>query len=158
VNLQQLGPTTSPTTTTPQDITIDGMAAGTSWSDIFKEGQPVDNFNDITIEIGSEPIVLAGIVESGNPITYTIEEGKEEVALLTGNVLTIVGIGTAKVTAKAAGTSDYMEAEKTITLRVVASYDWLLAPAITVEGNMFRVVGPDADRFTKFYVNEVEGV
>lgn len=156
VNLQQLGQTSSPTTTTPQDITIDGMAAGRSWSDIFREGQPVLNFDDLTVEIGSEPIVLNGSVVSGNPITYTIEEGKEDVATLSNNVLTIIGMGTAKITAMADGTDDYMEAEKTILLRVVASYDWLYAPAITVEGNSFRVVGPGADRFTKFYVNETE--
>ncbi len=157
VNLQQLGPSGSPTATTPQNITIDGMVAGTSWSDAFKEGQPVQNFDNMTIEMGSDPIVLNAAVISGNPVTYTIEAGKEDIATLAGNVLTIVGMGVAKITATAAGTADYMEAEKTITLRVVASYDWLHAPAITVEGSSFRVVGPGADRFTKLYVNDEEG-
>ena len=156
VNLQQLGPAGSPTATTPQDITIDGMAAGTSWRDIFREGQPVQGFDDMIIEMGSEPITLNATVKSGNPVSYTIEPGKDGVATLSGNILTIVGMGTAKITATAAGTADYMEAEKAITLRVVASYDWLLAPAITVEGNSFRVVGPGADRFTRFEVNGVE--
>ena len=77
-------------------------------------------------------------------------------ATLSDNVLTIVGMGTARITATASGTDDYMDAEKRVLLRVVASYGWLHAPAITVEGNSFRVVGPGADRFTKFYVNEVE--
>lgn len=156
VNLQQLGPAGSPTNTTPQNITIDGMAAGRSWRDIFREGQPVLNFDDLIVEMGSEPIVLNGTVVSGNPITYTIEEGKEDVATLSDNVLTIVGMGTARITATASGTDDYMDAEKRVLLRVVASYGWLHAPAITVEGNSFRVVGPGADRFTKFYVNEIE--
>lgn len=156
VDLQQLGPTSNPTTTTPQDITIDGMAAGKSWRDIFKDGQPVLNFDNLTAEIGSDPIELNGTVASGNPITYSIEEGKEDVATLSGNVLTIIGIGTAKITATADGTDDYMDAEKSILLRVVASYKWLQAPAITVEGNSFRVVGPGADQFTKFYVNGTE--
>lgn len=157
VNLLQLGPTSSPANTTPQNMTIDGMVAGLSWRDIFREGQPIQNFDNLTVEMGSDPVALNGTVISGNPITYTIEEGKENVAILEGNVLTIVGLGTAKVTAKADGTNDYMEAEKTITLRVVASYDWLHAPAITVEGSAFRVVGPRADRFTKLYINDVEG-
>lgn len=156
VNLQQLGPAGSPTATTPQDITIDGMAAGTDWRDIFREGQPVQGFEDMIIEMGSEPITLNATVKSGNPVSYTIEAGKEDVATLSGNILTIVGMGTVRITATADGTADYMEAEKTIMLRVVASYDWLLAPAITVEGNSFRVVGPGADRFSRFEVNGVE--
>lgn len=156
VDLQQLGPTSDPATTTPQNMTIDGMVAALSWRDIFREGQPVQNFNDMTVEVGSEPITFDGYVKSGNSITYSIEEGKESVAVLNGNVLTIVGEGSVKITATAEGTDDYMEAEKTITIRVVAGYDWLIDPTIAVVGNNVRVTGPGAERFTKIYVNGVE--
>ena len=142
---------------TPQNITIDGMVAALSWRDIFKEGQPVENFNNITVEVGADPITLGAYVESGNPVIYSIEEGKESVALLNGNVLTIVGIGEVRITAMADGTDDYSFARKTITLTVVPSLDWLQAPAIAVEGDNVRVAGPGADRFTKIYINDNEG-
>lgn len=156
VNLYQNGPTSAPTTTVPQDMTIDGMVAALSWRDIFREGQPVGNFNDITIETGSDPVIFDASVKSGNPITYHIEGGKEDVATLDGNALTIVGQGSVKITAKADGTEDLMAAEKTITVRVVASFDWLKSPAIAVAGNNVRVTGPGAERFTKIYINDTE--
>lgn len=156
VDLTQLGPTSSPSTSTPQNMTIDGMVAALSWRDIFREGQPVENFNNMTVEIGSEPIVFNGYVKSSNPVTYSIEEGKDDVATLLDNVLTIIGEGTVKVTARAEGTEDYMDAEKIITVTVVAGYDWLYAPAIAVQGNNVRVTGPGAERFTKIYINGEE--
>ena len=47
-----------------------------------------------------------------------------------------------------------------IVIEKVISYDWLQAPAIVVEGDIAKVAGPNADKFTKFTVNNgtpVEG-
>jgi hypothetical protein len=41
VNLVQLGPSSTSTTTTPQNITIDGMAAAYTWGDIFAKGDTI---------------------------------------------------------------------------------------------------------------------
>jgi hypothetical protein len=41
LRLQQLGPTATPTSTTPQNITIDGIAVTRSWADFFNSTLPV---------------------------------------------------------------------------------------------------------------------
>ena len=41
VNLVQLGPSSTATSTTPQNITIDGMAAARTWGDIFAKGDTI---------------------------------------------------------------------------------------------------------------------
>ena len=40
--------------------------------------------------------------------------------------------------------------------KTIISYDWMLKPAITVEGRTARVVGPDAEQFTQFFINDQE--
>jgi len=121
-------------------------------------GGDIDNFDDITVEVDAEPITLEASVTEGadRPIIYTIEEGKEAVATLEGNVLTIVGEGTAQITALVEGNDDYEEASKTIALTVV-SYNWLIAPAIVVHGNTVKVVGPSAENFTTIRIDGVPG-
>jgi hypothetical protein len=113
----------------------------------------IENFNDITVEVGSAPITLTATAKGNRPVTYTIEQGKESVATLSDGVLTIVGEGTVQVTATAEGNNDYQESVKTITVTVL-DYSWLQEVAITVEGNTARVVGPAGSvaKFTKFHV------
>ncbi|MGO3195393.1 MAG: hypothetical protein ACTIKE_15360 [Sphingobacterium sp.] len=45
VNIQQLGPSSTPSNTTPQNITIDGMAAAKTWSAIFGGEGEIISFN-----------------------------------------------------------------------------------------------------------------
>jgi|CZCB01.1.fsa_nt_gi rhamnogalacturonan endolyase len=47
----------------------------------------------------------------------------------------------------------YYFAENT---RFTTSYDWMLEPAITVEGAIAKVVGPGAKEFSNFYINDEE--
>ena len=72
-------------------------------------------FNSLTIE--GEPIELTATATSGLTITYTSSD--ETVAVVNGNMLTIVGIGSATITASQAGDNTYNVAEsveKTITI------------------------------------------
>ncbi|MDD4590001.1 MAG: hypothetical protein PHG06_06155 [Parabacteroides sp.] len=120
-----------------------------------KEGD-IDNFDDITLEIGSGPITLEAKATGNRTVNYTIEEGKESVATLEGNVLTIVGVGEAQITARAEANDEYVMSEKTITLTIV-SYDWLLAPTIAIHVDTVKVVGIGADVFKYIYINNEEG-
>ena len=38
----------------------------------------------------------------------------------------------------------------------IISYDWMLEPAITIEGPIATVVGPGANQFTRFFINDCE--
>lgn len=40
--------------------------------------------------------------------------------------------------------------------KAIISYDWMLKPAIVVEDATARVVGPDAEQFTQFLINDQE--
>jgi hypothetical protein len=121
------------------------------------EGGEIADFDDLTVEVGIEPITLNASATGNRPVTYTIETGNDAVATLSGNVLTIKGEGTVQITAKAEGNNDYQESTKTITLTVVNT-SWLEAVTILVSGNTAKVVGPAeaVARFTKFYVGEEE--
>lgn len=114
----------------------------------------IQNFADMSAEKGAT-LTLAATLKEGDSrtIKYSVEEGKEAVGTLNGNVLTLVGEGTIKVTALAEANNDFLEVKKEITVTVV-SYDWLQEVAIAVSGNTAKVVGPaeSVAKFTKFYV------
>jgi len=85
---------------------------------VVKQAQTI-TFVDITALTGDSPITLNATASSNLPVTYTIEEGKGSVATLVGNVLTIVGEGTAQITASQAGNDSYNAAtDVTVTLTV----------------------------------------
>ncbi|MGV8094899.1 MAG: leucine-rich repeat domain-containing protein [Mangrovibacterium sp.] len=119
--------------------------------------QEIENFENITVEKGAGPVTLHATAKGDRPVTYSIEAGKEAVATLQGNVLTIVSEGTAQITASVEGDNDYQAAEKTITLTVV-DYSWVEEVAIAVIGNTAKIVGPaeSVSNFTRFYVNDTE--
>lgn len=118
----------------------------------------ITGFDNITVEQGTANTITLNAVSSGNrPLTYSIEDGKTGVATLSGNVITIVGEGTAQITAKAAANNNYQETTKTITLTVINT-SWLEVVTILVSDNTAKVIGPAeaVARFTKFYVGEEE--
>src|SRR5690606_28837790 len=121
------------------------------------EEAEIEDFNDITVGLGAEPITLDARVAGERPITYSIEANKQDVATLEGNVLTIVGEGIVHIIATAEANNNYRASQKTITLTVV-DYAWMEGVAISVEGNIARVVGPaeQVSKFTKIFVNGAE--
>lgn len=125
----------------------------------FKYEQSIlEGFEDIAVKFG-DVLVFPTQTDQELPVTYTIEEGKEAVATLAGNKLTVTGAGEVQITATQAGNLFYSEFEKTITVTATATdYSWLLAPAIDYEGDIARVVGPGGTTaiFTKFYVGGTE--
>jgi hypothetical protein len=121
------------------------------------KAQSIENFNDFTAFVGDEPITLSAKSSAPNrAITYEPEKGKEAVATIEGDVLTIKGAGTIKITAKAEGDFEWLAAEKTVTL-TVRDYSWLQAPALAVNGNSVSVVGPGKEAFTLITINGKEG-
>lgn len=136
----------------------DGWRLFTNIKAIGSESEPqtISNFEDITTTVGAT-VALNATASSGLPVTYTIAD--PSMATLEGNVLTVLKEGETTVEAIQPGDNiSYGPVRKTVTLYVV-SYGWLEAPAITVEGNTAKVVGPQADSFTSFSVNgeETEG-
>ena len=65
---------------------------------------------------GDAPITLNASASSGLSVTYT--SSNEKVATVSGNILTIVGAGTATITAKQTGNNDYNPAKATQTITV----------------------------------------
>ena len=121
------------------------------------KAQSIENFNDFTAFVGDEPITLSAKSSAPNrAITYEPEKGKEAVATIEGDVLTIKGAGTIKITAKAEGDFEWLAAEKTVIL-TVRDYSWLQAPALAVNGNSVSVVGPGKEAFTLITINGKEG-
>ena len=121
------------------------------------KAQTIENFNDFTAFVGDEPITLSAKSSAPNrAITYEPEKGKEAVATIEGDVVTIKGAGTIKITAKAEGDFEWLAAEKTVIL-TVRDYSWLQAPALAVNGNSVSVVGPGKEAFTLITINGKEG-
>lgn len=73
-------------------------------------------FNSLTIE--GEPIELTATATSGLTITYTSSD--ETVAIINGNMLTIVGIGSATIIASQAGDNTYNPAESVEKTIIIA--------------------------------------
>ncbi len=120
---------------------------------VSKQPQTIEGFADRLASEGDE-IEFPTNTDQGQPVTYTIEEGKDDVATLNGNKLTVTGAGEVQITATADGNDQYDAFSKTITIATSFDYSWLLAPAIAVEGDIARVVGPEeaVAAFTKFYI------
>lgn len=137
----------------------DGWKDFANYKIIGEDGEQgeINNFSDLTVATGSEAITLHATATGDRPVTYEIEDGKDAVATLSGNVLTIVGEGTATITAKAAASIDFQASTKTITLTVI-DISWLEEATILVSGNSAKVVGPTAKvaNFTKFYIGADE--
>ncbi|MCE5330673.1 MAG: leucine-rich repeat domain-containing protein, partial [Bacteroidales bacterium] len=109
----------------PEDA-IEGYQEADVWKDfgsikaiVVKQVQNIENFADISATFGDNPITLTATATSGLDVTYTIEAGKENVAALSGNVVTIVGAGSAQITASQAGNDNYAAAaDVTVNLTV----------------------------------------
>ncbi|MFM7196121.1 MAG: hypothetical protein ACKOYP_15245, partial [Bacteroidota bacterium] len=73
------------------------------------------------VNYGDAPVTLNATTSSGLPITYT--SSNPQVAAINGNVLTIIGAGSAVITATQAGNGQYLEAtpvQQTLTVNKAA--------------------------------------
>lgn len=122
-----------------------------------KKSQTLPDFSSRLAKEG-DIITFPAKTDEGLDVTYSVEAGKESVATLQANILTIVGAGEIKVTAKQSGNDVYDPLEQIITISTSLDNSWLEEPAIAVLGNSASIVGPEAKVavFTKFYVNDVE--
>jgi hypothetical protein len=129
----------------PQSIT---------WGDIVSDGV-------INKKTTDAPFTLPAKTDQDQPVTYTIEPatGVATIGGENNNTFTIVATTPteAVITAKAEATDEYEALEATVQLKLTSVYSWLVAPAIVVEGNTVKVVGPDADKFTKITIDGEEG-
>lgn len=116
---------------------------------------PIEKFEDFVGEVG-ESFTLEPFAPGNRTFTFTLEEGKEAIASLEGNILTLKAEGEVKVTAAVPTSIDYLKDEKTITV-TVKDYSWLQAPTLAVHGNRAVVVGKGKEAFTKISVNGKEG-
>ena len=121
-----------------------------------KEAQTVKDLADRLADV-EDVIELPAKTDQGLDVTYTIEEGKTDVATLSGNKLTVTGAGEVKVTATQAGNDQYAAFSKTITIATSFDYSWLQAPAISVEGNTVKVVGTDKPEEFEITIDGVKG-
>ncbi|MGV8092089.1 MAG: Ig domain-containing protein [Mangrovibacterium sp.] len=111
---------------------------------------------ELSLVVGAEATLTATVApedatdktvtwSSSAPAVAKVEVDENGVATVTA-----LAAGTAEIIAKAGG----KEGKCVVTVTAPVDYSWLLAPAIAVEGNTAKVVGSDADNFTKFYVND----
>lgn len=105
-------------------------------------------------------ITFPTVTNRGLTVEYSIEEGKESIATLDGNELTVGAPGSVVITASQEGNDEFQPMNISFSFLIVdlnIDYSWLPAPAIAVEGYQFKVVGPGAERFTRFTVNGLGG-
>lgn len=95
-------------------------AVGTSTSAFISftigKGTQTVELADINVYFGAENIELPETTEQGFVITY--ESDDENVASVSGNTVTIVGVGTTVITAVQAGNDNWNEFEQQITVTV----------------------------------------
>lgn len=105
--------------------------------------------------------LVAGASEALTASVAPADATNKEVTWSSSNEAVATVDATGKVTAVAAGTATItvttVDGSKTaqcaVTVATASPYSWLKVAAITVEGAIAKVVGPDADTFTKFYIN-----
>ena len=102
-----------------------------------KLGQNIDWDQTLTATYGDNPIVLTAVASSGLDVTYS--SGNEDVGVVIGNDLIIVGAGTAIITASQSGNEIYAAAEN-LSLTLVVSKAML-----TITANNSEKVYGDAD-------------
>jgi hypothetical protein len=92
----------------------------TSFS-VAKAAQTITNFVNLTNTYGAAPFTLAATASSGLPVSYYSSPNTN--ISLSGNVVTILGAGTANITASQGGNTNYNAAvnvTKTLTVNKAA--------------------------------------
>lgn len=105
--------------------------------------------------------LVAGTSETLTATVTPTDATNKEVTWSSSNEAVATVDAAGKVTAVAAGTAEITATTKdggktakcTVTVTAAIDYSWLKAAAIAVEGNKAKVVGPDADKFTLFYID-----
>lgn len=101
------------------------FGAGADVTQIFtvnKAGQTITFATLTAKKFGDVPFTLGATADSGLPITYS--SSNKSVATVSGNTLTIVGLGTSTITASQAGDANYKAAtDVTQTLTVTKKTD-----------------------------------
>ncbi|MGA9213328.1 InlB B-repeat-containing protein [Kaistella sp.] len=83
---------------------------------ISKGTQTLATFVDTTKNIGDAPFALPATTNAGTTVFYT--SSKPSVATVSGNTITIAGLGTSTITAHADGGANYKDFDGSITLTV----------------------------------------
>ena len=136
-----------------QNINIDEMAIyATEIS-----GTPVSgvSLNKTTLSL------VAGTNETLTATVAPTDATNKEVTWSSSNEAVATVDAAGKVTAVVAGTADITATTKdggktatcSVTVTAAIDYSWLKVAAIAVEGNNAKLVGPDADKFTLFYID-----
>ena len=129
----------------------DGWKNFSNIAENAKTAQTITGLSDFTANVGDADITLAATASSGLAVTYAVADATIA-TVSTAGLVHILKEGTTTITATQAGNDTYSAVSTTANLTVY-NYSWLLAPAITVEGTNAKVVGTDAAKFTKFYIN-----
>jgi hypothetical protein len=104
---------------TIQDADYQGSASGTLV--ISKAAQSIEFGAPAAKMYGDAPFALGGVASSGLPVSYASSD--EAVATVSGNVVTIAGVGSTTITASQAGDANHGAAENVSQiLTVVPSY------------------------------------
>ncbi len=105
-----------------------------------------EEVGDVSRDAGSIPLIVS--VSSGLPVSLAIDD--EQVATLDGNTLTILRLGTIRITATQAGDANHEAAESiTITVRVVD-------PSENFPVRVHQAVSPNGDGINDFLM--IEGI
>lgn len=137
-----------------QNINIDEIAI---YAEKISVNVPVAgvslNKNTLNLAIGTSETLTASVAPA--------DATNKEVVWSSSNEAVATVDATGKVTAVAAGTATITvtttDGGKTapcaVSVTTASPYSWLKVAAIIIEGTIAKVVGPDADKFTKFYIN-----
>ena len=112
------GTATQSVTFTPSDLTDYTTLAGTVSVTVNPASQTINFAALPPFVIGDAPYTLSATASSGLPVTFA--SSSNAVASVSGDVLTIAGIGTATITAAQAGGSNYLAATNVSELAIVS--------------------------------------
>ena len=105
---------------------------------VTQAGQTISNLSNITRTYGDPAYPLSASASSGLPVTYT--SSNTSVATISGNMITITGVGTSTITANQAGNANYLAAPPaTATLTVNQA-----SQTISNFSNITRIYGDPA--------------
>jgi hypothetical protein len=107
---------------TIQDANYQGSASGTLV--ISKAAQSIEFGAPPAKMYGDAPFTLGGVASSGLPVSYASSDAA--VATVSGNVVTIAGVGSTAITASQAGDANHGAAENVSQILTVAPsyYSW----------------------------------
>jgi len=156
-----VGPGTATITASQGDSTNFNSGTKTATFQVDKITPSINNFSLPTRRYGTSPFIITTPTSTSNG-TFSYVSSDESVATVSGNIITIVGAGTATITSTQAETEFYKSETVTSTIQVskaIPSISSFSIPTKNYEDSTFTITPPTSNSSGSFsYVSSDESV